>query len=394
MRSKLRAEAVALYEEHGTLAAAAVHATRRDGGKGITAEALRKRIKGAETTREEVSELDVDGILNTLKKSPRTIEQLAAIHEITQEAVGVALGVLDQKGFSIVQIGDKWTLNKVQIVASTAESPRIFEFVSDSDNQFVFGATSDNHLGSKYSREDVLDELYKYFADQGATAVFNAGNWIEGEARFNKHELKVHGMDSQVAYLAERYPSVGLTTYAVSGDDHEGWYAQREGVDIGRYAESTFRSMGREDWVDLGYMEAYVRLVNKNTGAFSYLAVVHPGGGSAYALSYSVQKIIESLEGGEKPAVGLYGHYHKLWAGNVRNVWAIQTGTTQDQTPFMRKKRLEAHVGGVLLKLEQDPETGAIVGCGAYIRRMFNRGYYNNRWGHSHKGVVLPARVR
>jgi len=142
------------------------------------------------------------------------------------------------------------------------------------------------------------------------------------------------------------------------------------------------RDAGRSDWVNLGYMEAHVRLVHSQTGAEAILAVVHPGGGSSYAVSYSIQKIIESLDGGEKPAVGLYGHYHKLWAGNIRNVWCIQTGTTEDQTPFMRKKKLEAHVGGFMVKLTQDPKTGAIVRCRPEMARYFARGFYNNRWSH------------
>lgn len=268
----------------------------------------------------------------------------------------------------------------------------VFEYVSRPDNTFVFGATSDNHLGSKYERLDVLNALYDRFAEEGADRVFNAGNWIDGEARFNKFDLHTHGMDAQLAYLAEHYPQRrGLITYAVAGDDHEGWYGQREGVDIGRYAENVMRNAKREDWVNLGYMEAHVKLVNANTGKSSMLAVVHPGGGSAYALSYSIQKIIESLDGGEKPAVGLYGHYHKLWAGNIRNVHCVQTGCTEDQTPFMRKKKLEAHVGGYLIGLKQDPETGAIPEMTATMLRYFNRGFYNHRWSHGSM-PVLPGR--
>lgn len=268
----------------------------------------------------------------------------------------------------------------------------VFEYVSRPDNTFLFGATSDNHLGSKYERLDVLNALYDRFAEEGADRVFNAGNWIDGEARFNKFDLHTHGMDAQLAYLAAEYPKrEGLVTYAVAGDDHEGWYGQREGVDIGRYAENVMRNAGRQDWVNLGYMEAHVKLVNANTGKSSMLAVVHPGGGSAYALSYSIQKIIESLDGGEKPAVGLYGHYHKLWAGNIRNVHCVQTGCTEDQTPFMRKKKLEAHVGGYLIGLKQDPETGAIPEMTATMLRYFNRGFYNHRWSHGSM-PVLPGR--
>lgn len=272
-------------------------------------------------------------------------------------------------------------------------SGALHSFTPEADSTFTFGACGDQHLGSKYSRLDVLEQLYDAFAEAGCRVVFNTGNWIDGEARFNVHDLHVHGMDAQIRHLAKVYPRrPGIVTYAVTGDDHEGWYAQREGVDIGRYAQNAFRDVGRSDWVDLGYMEAPCDLVNPRTGRRSVISVVHPGGGSAYALSYAIQKIIESLDGGEKPAIGLYGHYHKLWAGNIRNVWCVQTGTSQDQTPFMRKRKIEAHVGGYICRATQDPETGAIVRFSSECLRFFNRGYYAGRWSHSGP-VTQPGRV-
>src|ERR1035441_8544217 len=60
-----------------------------------------------------------------------------------------------------------------------------------------FGVTSDNHLGSKHERLDVLNALYDLYAAEGITEVYNAGNWIEGEARFNKYDINVYGMDRQ-----------------------------------------------------------------------------------------------------------------------------------------------------------------------------------------------------
>lgn len=266
------------------------------------------------------------------------------------------------------------------------------EYQSRKDDTYVFGAVSDNHLGSRYERLDVLNDLYDKFAEAGVDRVYNAGNWIEGESRFNHHELLVHGMDAQLKYLARNYPHrEGIVTYAVAGDDHEGWYSQREGIDIGAHAECIMRAEGRTDWVNLGYMEAHVRLQNANSGNECIMAVVHPGGGSSYAVSYSIQKIIESLDGGEKPAVGLYGHYHKLMAMNIRNVWALQTGCTKDQDSFMRKKRIEAHVGGTIVTLKQDRESGAITRFTPEMYRYFNRGFYGPRFSHS-GGVVLPDR--
>lgn len=250
----------------------------------------------------------------------------------------------------------------------------VFEYVSRKDNTFHFGATSDNHLGSKYERLDVLNSLYDTFAKEGVDRVFNAGNWIDGEARFNKFDLHTHGMDNQLAYLAAEYPQrKGLVTYAVAGDDHEGWYGQREGVDIGKYAEHVMTQAGRTDWVNLGYMEAHVKLVNANTGKWTMLAVVHPGGGSAYALSYSIQKIIESLDGGEKPAVGLYGHYHKLWAGNIRNVWCLQTGC------FTANTRIETTAGRVSIKnIKLGDEVVTHLGRPRKVTRLYERLHYGD----------------
>jgi hypothetical protein len=222
----------------------------------------------------------------------------------------------------------------------------------------------------------------------GAQAILDTGNWIDGERDFNRYDLEAVGMDNQLNMLAARYPKTTVPTYAITGADHEGWYVKSEGIDIGRHCERTMREAGHL-WTNLGYMEADIVLKNANSGATNILRVMHPGGGSSYALSYRPQKILESMEGGEKPAVLLLGHYHKIDFGLVRNVWYVQTGTSQEQTPFMRQKSLEAHVGGFLIEMEQDPETGAIVAFTPIARRYFNRAYYfkaglgNDRWsGH------------
>jgi hypothetical protein len=307
------------------------------------------------------------------------------------------IDVLIDQGVNIHRSRDVYQILKdVQPALKSREPLRYF---SRPDNTFVFGAAGDQHIGSKYHREDVAADLYRKFAEAEVDRVFNTGNWIEGDARFNQFDVEAHGLEAQCRLLAEKFPQVGLDTYAVWGDDHEGWYAQREGVDVGRYAESVMRAAGREDWFDLGFMEANVELINANTGQKAIMAVVHPGGGSAYALSYSIQKIVESYEGGEKPHVGLYGHYHKMWAGLIRNVWVAQTGCAQDQTVFMRKKRLEAHVGGLLLTLKQDPETGSITGFQPEMFRYFNRDWYmkegraNGRWSYSGPIQRMPRAV-
>lgn len=333
--------------------------------------------------------VSTETLLNELKGGKKkTLAELAAA---AKSSIGEVLDVIDDlkaRGTNIQRFGDSY-----QILSQHRESflgGPTFELLSRPDNTFIFGGCGDLHAGSKYTRWDVRDDLYRRYEAAGAQCVFDTGNWIEGESHFNKYDIETSGLNGQCKQLAERHPNNGLKTYAVWGDDHEGWYAQREGMDVGRYNESIMRDAGH-DWTNIGFMEAHILLKNANTGTTATLAVVHPGGGSAYALSYSIQKIVESYEGGEKPNVALYGHYHKLWAGVIRNVWVAQTGCAQDQTPFMRKKRLEAHVGGTLIQLEQDPETGAILSMTPQIIRYFNEGWYAGRWS-KHDAVTLAPR--
>jgi uncharacterized protein (DUF433 family) len=331
-------------------------------------------------------------LIAMIRRQPMTLDEVAAELRITRGQVLDAFDSMIANGANIRQIGDRWTVPTTQEPAFARGA--MLEYTSRPDNTFLFGALGDNHLGSKYERLDCLNDLYDRYAKAGVDRVFNTGNWIDGVTSFNVHDLLVHGMESQLRYLAKHYPRrPGIVTYAVTGEDHEGWFSRREGIDIGKRAEQTMREEGRDDWIDLGFMEAHVKLVNANTGKSSILAVVHPGGGTSYALSYTVQKIIEALEGGEKPAVSLYGHYHKLWSGNIRNVWVVCTGCTQDQTVFTRNKiRQEVHVGGTMVELEQDPGTGAIVAMTPKLIRYFVKNYYADRWSKAGE-VVSPERA-
>lgn len=324
-------------------------------------------------------------IVELLRVAPSTLGVMAEKSQATPGQALDAILALKARGLNVHQFGEQWSLERFTPIVE-----RTFEYVSRPDNTFAFGVASDQHLCSRYAREDVLNDLYDSFQRAGVDRVFNAGNWIDGEDEKNRFDLEVHGLEPQVKYLCERYPKRdGLVTYAVWGEDHEGWYSRREAIDVGRFTEGQMRTAGRTDWIDLGFVEARVDLINANTGARSTLVVMHPGGGSSYAYSYRPQKIVESLSGGEKPSVLVIGHYHKLSCNIIRNVWTIQAGCTEDQTVFMRKKGLEAHIGGHLITLEQDPQTGAIFRCVSDQRCYYDRSYYNDRW--SKTGPVVQA---
>jgi DNA-binding transcriptional regulator YdaS (Cro superfamily) len=322
-------------------------------------------------TTEEIE----SSIRKQIKRAPVSPDELAEGLGIGSSQVRRMLAAMDRRGVLLVEHPD----GRFEMASTINIAPGRFELRSKPGVEQLYGITSDNHLCSKYSRLDVLNAAYDHFARRGITHVFNAGNMIDGEARFNKTELlTAPGMDNQIDYWIDNWPvRKGITTDFIAGDDHEGWYAQREGIEIGRYMESRAKSAGREDLHYLGYAEADVSL-RCGSGA-SVMRVVHPGGGSAYATSYTAQKLVESYQGGEKPHVLVIGHYHKFEHGYPREVHCVQAGRTEDQSLFMRKRKLSAHVGFLEMRIIQDA-AGVINRFGVEWFPFFDRGFYEKRF--------------
>jgi predicted phosphodiesterase/biotin operon repressor len=315
-----------------------------------------------------------------LRKDAMSLEEIAEALDLRPSERGIiekAIEGMKEAGSAIYQRADgRFSLNPDVEPGGLSE----VRLGDRGDGWSVVGFVADTHLGSKHERLDVLNTLYDTFAAEGVQHVYHGGNWIDGEARFNKYSLKVFGLDNQLDYMIQNYPTrPGITTHYVTGDDHEGWYQIRECINIGERLEDKAKRAGRSDLRYLGYMEADVRLQAAG-GASTPMRVMHGGGGSAYALSYKLQKIVESLTGGEKPSILSVGHYHKFCYAYVRNVHAFMPGCTKDQDVFMRKQSIEAHVGGVLAWIKQDPADGHVTRFRAEWMPFYDHGYYEKRF--------------
>lgn len=270
--------------------------------------------------------------------------------------------------------------NEVSLVSAVPVSrPLVIDSARFWNGKWMrFGAMGDTHLCNRAARLDVLKTLYDIYDREGITTVLHTGNMIDGECRFNRHELLVRsGIDSQIEYWLNEYPvRKGIETWFITGDDHEGWFNQREGINIGQVMQDAADRSGRKDLKWIGHMERDIYLKAKK--GQTWLRVTHPGGGTAYAISYATQKIVESYQGGEKPHIALFGHYHKFERGYPREVHVIQTGCVEDQTPFMRKKKLQAMVGGCIIEFHQE-ENGAVNRFRDEWMPFFDRGFYSGR---------------
>jgi len=324
---------------------------------------------------EEVSAL-ASAIHTKLKKQKLSVEQLADIFDIAPKEVRHAIDSLKKTHVLICesQSGEISCDTEMQ----PNSKPDYIDFTKHGEVEIPIGVLADTHLCSKYERLDVLNALYDRYESYGITDVYHGGNWIDGEARFNKFDIDVHGIGGQIGYFLKHYPQrKGITTHLISGDDHEGWYVQREGINIGQTMEDSAVRSGRNDLKDLGYMERDINLQREDGSAI--MRVIHAGGGSAYAISYTSQKYVEALQGGEKPKIVIVGHFHKFDWAYPREVHVIQPGCTQDQTPFMRKKRLQAMIGGCVLWVKQ-ARNGVITSLKVEWIPFYDKKFYAYHW--------------
>lgn len=315
-----------------------------------------------------------------LLRTELTLVELSNKYNVGVDVIETTIQMLKNQGFNIQFADDRAYISKLIPKNNTPHTIAHNE-VRDTYT-YRFGAIGDNHLGSNYERLDVLNACYDWFEKRGVTTVFNTGNWIDGEMRFNKFDIHKRGMDQQLRYMLEVYPKrKGIVTKYVAGDDHEGWYQKSFGIDIGkalwRMSQDPDEEFARDDLEFLGYMERDIHITAPEGS--TVIRVQHPGGGSSYATSYAPQKIVESLQGGEKPHILLLGHYHKASYNLIRNVHVIQTACTTDQTPFMRKLKIAAHLGGWVFEFSTD-KYGAVTRFQSEYLPFFDKDLYEKRW--------------
>jgi len=313
-------------------------------------------------------------ILKFINSGVYSITDIANRFDMSPSKVEIELATLKEQGYIINTIDGKHTAGDT---LDKADNIKI-DYKKHGEKEICIGVIADTHLCSKYARLDVLNALYDRYADYGIKDVYLCGNWIDGEARFNKGDLLVHGLQNQVNYFIDEFPQrEGITSHILSGDDHEGWYVQRENINIGKFLQNEAKSQGRDDLIDIGYMERDFDLTQK--GGSSTMRVIHAGGGSAYALSYSTQKYNISLQGGEKPSIIFVGHYHKFDYHYDREIHTVQVGCLCDQTPFMRKRKLQAHLGGCVAWIKQ-ADNGIITSFKVEWIPFYDKKYYEYQW--------------
>lgn len=224
--------------------------------------------------------------------------------------------------------------------------PNVVDTNWDGTNIIRFGLIGDTQFGSKYTQITYLHRFYKLCSEMEISNIYHTGDITDGLKMRPGHEYELYAIsaDEMRDDVIMNYPQInGITTHFITGN-HDASLYKHVGYDIGQAIANE-----RDDMEYLGRDCAVVYLTPNCT-----LELRHPWDGTAYAISYKPQKMIEAMESDSKPNILAIGHYHKAEYIFYRNVHCFQTGCFQGQTPFTRGKGISVHIGGWIITIKVD----------------------------------------
>jgi predicted phosphodiesterase len=261
---------------------------------------------------------------------------------------GARDGVLDDN--IIRQIQGRYTPDELRALARggmTHDAPGEKTYSFDGQT-VVFGVISDTHLGSKYTNDARLFDAFATFRDYGVDFVVHSGDVFEGLSSRDGHfyECSHIGYQAQLDHgraVFSSFPDVPI--FMVSGN-HDRWFVKSAGAHI-----VPELCDGQDNLHFLGDDEGDLVLAAIGLDTPARLKIWHGEDGSSYAVSYRVQKIVESFTGGDKPNILVTGHTHKSFYVFDRHVHCVSAGAMQSQSKWMRSKRHASHTGFWVCKM-------------------------------------------
>lgn len=219
-----------------------------------------------------------------------------------------------------------------------------YNIPSDYSRLLVFG---DTHIGNKAYDPKIMNTMAKVAKEDNVDYILCTGDIADGwyqNRPASIFEQDAIGFENQLEKAVKEFGKLGDSgkpIIYITGNHEYNTFVRGAGAEFGDIFKLRLDKEGIKNEY-LGNAEGDIRLGDKTK-----IKLLHPDGGSSYAISYKSQKIIESLQGsdGKLPDMALIGHFHKSEYIPYMGVQTFQTGTLCGQTKFMRGKGIPAHKG-------------------------------------------------
>jgi predicted phosphodiesterase len=244
----------------------------------------------------------------------------------------------------------KISANELENILKSIENsaPKQIKNFSDYFEERVkIGVFSDCHIGAREFDEPFFKHMVRCFEEEKISRIYNVGDTLEGMSGrdgqiYDLTEIGFNNQFEKALKLFRTFPKE-MQIFGIDGN-HDEWYQKKNnsGMIVGKELARNLKNYNF-----LGQDEANVEI-----GKGIVMKLFHPNDGTAYAVSYKMQKLMESFTGGEKPEVLLQGHYHKALYMFNRNIHGLECGTLCGQTRWMRGKKIAANKGFWIVEME------------------------------------------
>jgi DNA-binding CsgD family transcriptional regulator len=304
-----------------------------------------KRVMGDARTPDELIQR-----LVKLAKTGAELEEICDLLDMSPTRVRWLIKDAQEKGY-IVDISGPYVGHRSPAAAA---SNTVSVPILPAGDSRIFAQMTDIHYGSKYCLADAVDDFVEIAYARGARTIALTGDIVEGMYRHARWELTHHGWMEQSSYVAQRLPQKpGLKYYGITGN-HEETFEKEAGIDVCRAYVEVFREHGRDDLTMIGARGGRIRLVAPGDKHGAQVELWHPLGSGSYAISYKLQKRIESYAPGQKPDFLFCGHFHMSGMISVRGVHAFHGGTFQGGGgPFGNALGSSPAIGGWIVEYAQ-----------------------------------------
>lgn len=328
---------------------------RKDNGQIVqpaTEEELRRILKneiddsyGRPENGDENEPIDRE-LLQMLKK-PRTMDEISGRFSLPPIAVEFIIERLKGEGYNIVFLDNTYRLE----MRTAYMGENYYRDKWNGAETIVKGIVSDTHLGSKFQQLTALKHFYSILQERDIAESLNVGDTTDGfykDRPEHIYETFIHGAEEQIEYVTDVWPSFtlsdGITQHKTRGIDgnHDFTHTRNSGIRSGKIIAAA-----RKDIEYLGYGKARIMFTPNCP-----VDLLHPIDGKAYALSYKLQKNIDTMQGGSKPKILFVGHYHTFCYILYRNIHAIMCPCFQAQSTWASQKSLAVQVGGMIMTVK------------------------------------------
>lgn len=212
--------------------------------------------------------------------------------------------------------------------------------ISFDGDEVCIAHVTDTHIGDESFKDYLWDAFLAECNKEKVQMILHTGDILEGMS--NRPDQVYHltdvGFSAQLDHAEKLLKQTSIPIKCIDGN-HDRW-----GI----------KSSGLFAIKDLSNRCAHMEFVGSDCGDVIINGTVwrlwHGEDGDSYALSYRLQKIVESFTGGDKPSVLCAGHVHKYCKIFSRNVWAISGGALSYQSHWMKSTRKACHTGFSIIR--------------------------------------------